>query len=173
MEQRKLFSLLVAGMVAAGSYAAPAIAAQEKANGAAGSKRNAWASRCFSSGRTKTPNCFVRQKIFLKNGGAMLASVKIRLSADAEQPTMIVSGPLGVYLPAGVKYDIDGGKTAALDLETCDKGGCYSVTPVSDALLKTMRAGKQLNLHFENLKHKDFSIPVTLAGFTRSYDRIR
>lgn len=85
---------------------------------------------------------------------------------------MAVRIPLGVFLPAGLSYSVDGSTPTRLDLQTCDPQGCYATTDVTDDLLRSMKAGKELSLAFQNLQKNTVAVLVSLTGFTAVFARI-
>ena len=57
--------------------------------------------------------------------------INIRVAADTRTPIALVQLPLGLNLPAGAKLQVDDGKTADLQIQTCEQRGCYANTPIA------------------------------------------
>jgi invasion protein IalB len=131
-----------------------------------------WASRCVAQGRTATLDCSVMQRAVTQQG-EVVGSVTIRVPPDTGKPVLIVSTPLGLYLPAGVTYSIDTGTPQQLQLETCDRNGCYASTPLSDDMVNAMLKGQKLNVAFQSLNKQTITLPMSLVGFTAAYQRIK
>lgn len=139
---------------------------------AASQAPEAWSSRCTSGARTGEPDCAVEQRVVLRETGQMLASVTVRVPPDTREPVMMVRIPLGLFLPAGLSYSVDGSGEEKLELQTCDAQGCYAASTISDDLLQSLKAGEELSLTFQNLQKETISVPVSLAGFTAAFTKI-
>jgi len=85
----------------------------------------------------------------------------------------MVQLPLGLNLPGGAKLQVDDGKTAELQIQTCENRGCYAAVPISPDLLTALRSGKQLKVSFQNLSKETITIPMPLTDFATAYDKIK
>ncbi len=133
----------------------------------------AWRSRCASASRQSVPECAIEQTAVLDKTGQMLASVSVRLPPAGGQPVMMVHVPVGLFLPAGISVRIDEQAPLQLVVQTCDLRGCYAGSPVSAEMLKAMKAGKRLAVGFQSLSKQAVTVPLTLAQFAESYQRIQ
>ncbi|MGL5164342.1 MAG: invasion associated locus B family protein [Afipia sp.] len=104
--------------------------------------------------------------------GQLVASVNVKLPPDTRQPVLMIQLPVGLFLPAGVNFQIDEGKSQALVLQTCDLKGCYAATTVSPELLGSMKSGKRLSVVFQNLNKENVNFAFVLSGFAEGYDKI-
>jgi invasion protein IalB len=152
--------------------AAPA-APQAETPPAAAPAAPGWAARCSSAGREAPLECAMEQTAVLSKTGQLVILVNIRVPSDTHAPVALVQLPLGLNLPIGVKMQVDEGKTADLQIQTCDNRGCYASTPVAADLLAALRSGKQLKLSFQNLNKETITIPMPLADFAAAYDKIK
>lgn len=132
-----------------------------------------WAARCSSAGRTAPLECAMEQTAVLSKTGQLVILVNIRVPSDTHSPVALVQLPLGLNLPVGVKMQIDEGKTTELQIQTCDNRGCYASTPIAADELAALRSGKQLKLSFQNLNKETITIPMPLADFAATYDKIK
>ena len=157
------------------AQAAPAAPAPPQAETppAAAPARPGWAARCSSAGREAPLECAMEQTAVLSKTGQLVILVNIRVPSDTHAPVALVQLPLGLNLPVGVKVQIDEGKTAELQIQTCDNRGCYASTPVAADLLAALKSGKQLKLSFQNLAKETITIPMPLADFAAAYDKIK
>jgi invasion protein IalB len=103
----------------------------------------------------------------------LIVLVNIRVPSDTHAPVLLLQLPLGLNLPVGAKLQVDDGKTADLQIQTCDNRGCYASTPVAADLLAAIKAGKQLKLSFQNLNKETITIPMPLTDFPAAYDKIK
>jgi invasion protein IalB len=130
-----------------------------------------WASRCAANGRQDPLDCSISQRAVTKQG-QLVGSVTIRAIAGSD-PLMIVSVPLGLYLGAGVSFDVDGANAQQLELETCDRAGCYAQLKLSEGNLNAFRGGQALDIVFQNLNRQPVKLPMSLVGFTAAYDKVK
>jgi invasion protein IalB len=130
-----------------------------------------WASRCAANGRQDPLECNISQRAVTKQG-QLVGSVTIRTIAGTD-PVMVVSVPLGLYLGAGVSFDVDGANGQQLELETCDRAGCYAQLKLTEDTLNAFRGGQVLDIVFQNLNRQPVKLPMSLVGFTAAYDKVR
>lgn len=106
--------------------------------------------------------------------GQLVASVVIHIPADATRTELLVTVPLGLSIPAGVSYDIDGTRPGRLDLVTCDRGGCLATaSPLAADALSAMQGGQKLNIIFASADGQPITLAMSLAGFTAALQKIR
>jgi invasion protein IalB len=132
-----------------------------------------WAARCSSAGREAPLECAIEQTAVLSKTGQLVVLVNIRVPSDTHAPIALVQLPLGLNLPGGAKLQVDDGKTADLQIQTCDNRGCYASIPIAADLLAAMKTGKQLKLSFQNLAKETITIPMPLGDFAAAYDKIK
>jgi len=81
--------------------------------------------------------------------------------------------PLGLFLPDGIKVQIDKHFPQQLEIQTCNSEGCFAGSAISSDMLASMIKGKRLTVTFSNLAKKKITVPVVLEGFGKSYRKIR
>ena len=157
------------------AQAAPAVPAAPQAETppAAAPAAPGWAARCSSAGREAPLECAMEQTAVLSKTGQLVILVNIRVPSDTHAPVALVQLPLGLNLPVGVKMQVDEGKTADLQIQTCDNRGCYASTPIAADLVAALKSGKQLKLSFQNLNKETITIPMPLTDFAAAYDKIK
>ena len=132
-----------------------------------------WAVRCTSASREAPLECAMEQTAVLSKTGQLIVLVNIRVPSDTHTPVALVQLPLGLNLPIGAKFQVDDGKAAELQIQTCENRGCYASTPIAPELLTALRSGKQLKVSFQNLGKETITIPIPLADFAAAYDKIK
>jgi invasion protein IalB len=132
-----------------------------------------WIARCTSLSRDAPLECAIEQTAVLTKTGQLIVLINIRVAADTRTPIAVIQLPLGLNLPAGAKLQVDDGKTADLQIQTCEQRGCYANTPIAADMLTAMKSGKQLKVSFQNLAKEVISIPMPLADFAAAYDKIK
>jgi len=131
-----------------------------------------WISRCSSEGRSATLDCVVEQNAVVTQTGQLLLAVTVRVPADTRQPVMMIHGPVGLFLPAGMSIQIDAGKPQQISLQTCDQRGCYAGMQMPADMIAAMKAGKRFAVSFQNMAKEDISVPFSLESFAQAYQRI-
>ena len=132
-----------------------------------------WIARCTSLSRDAPLECAIEQTAVLTKTGQLIVLINIRVASDTRTPIAVIQLPLGLNLPAGAKLQVDDGKTADLQIQTCEQRGCYANTPIATDMLAAMKSGKQLKVSFQNLGKEVISIPMPLADFAAAYDKIK
>ena len=97
----------------------------------------------------------------------------IQVAAGGGKPELIANTPLGLFIPGGVSIDVDGAATQKLDIETCDRDGCYASIPVSDGILSAMLKGKKFNMSFQSMNKQTVTLPMPLTGFATAYQKVK
>lgn len=132
-----------------------------------------WIARCSSTSRDAPLECALEQTAVLTKTGQLIVLINIRVASDTRTPIALIQLPLGLNLPVGAKLQVDEGKTADLQIQTCEQRGCYANTPIAADMLAAMKSGKQLKVSFQNLGKETISIPMPLADFAAAYDKIK
>jgi invasion protein IalB len=58
-------------------------------------------------------------------------------------------------------------------VQTCNNNGCFAGFPIGENLLARMLGGGKINIIFQYLDKKPFTLPMSLTGFSEAYNRIR
>jgi invasion protein IalB len=140
---------------------------------AAGSPPPGWAVRCSSASREAPLECAMEQTAVLSKTGQLIVLVNIRVPSDTHVPVAMVQLPLGLNLPGGAKLQVDDGKTADLQIQTCENRGCYAGTAITPDVLAALKSGKELKLSFQSLAKETITIPMPLTDFATAYDKIK
>ena len=113
--------------------------------------------------------CIMRQ-VILANG-QFLGSFLLRDDPGQESRLLAVAAvPLGVLLPFGVTWQIDGGKPIRVPYMLCDPQSCATQLVINEAYVNSLKKGGKLTLTAKNRKNEDLTIVINLAGFTSVYD---
>jgi invasion protein IalB len=133
----------------------------------------AWVSRCVSESRKSLLVCSAEESLVFANTGQVVASIVVRTQSDTQDPVMMIRVPVGLYLPAGLKIQVDGGKPQPVPLETCDLQGCYAEMQISSDLLAALKGGKRLSILCQNSAKKDLVLPLVLDNFADAFRKIQ
>jgi len=164
-----LSSLSVSAQDAAPAAETPAAtdAAAPAAAGAAGANPN-WLKVCdpLENGQKA---CIMRQ-VVLANG-QFLGSFLLRDDPGQESRLLAVAAvPLGVLLPFGLTWQIDGAKPIRVPYMLCDPTSCATQLVINEQYVNSLKKGGVLKLTAKNRQNQDLTIEITLAGFTAAYD---
>jgi len=112
----------------------------------------------------------MRQVVVTQNN-QFLGSFLLRDDPGQESRLLAVAAvPLGVLLPFGVTWQIDGGKPIRVPYMLCDPQSCATQLVVNEAYVNSLKKGTKLTLTAKNRKNEDLVININLGGFTGVYD---
>jgi len=113
--------------------------------------------------------CIMRQ-VVLANG-QFLGSFLLRDDPGQESRLLAVAAvPLGVLLPFGVTWQIDGDKPVRVPYMICDPTSCATQLVINEQYVNSLKKGRTLKLTAKNRQNQDLTIEINLAGFTSTYD---
>ncbi|GLS17736.1 invasion associated locus B family protein [Labrys miyagiensis] len=180
MKHRLVETLAVAALLCASLGAGTALAqSTDAAKPAAAAPAPApppgggWAVRCASTSRQGSPDCAVDESAVMNNTGQLVVAFSVRVPNDTRAPALLVQIPLGLFLPAQLKLQVDDGQALSYPIQTCDASGCYVGMPLDAGLLAQMKSGQQLKTVFQNMQHKDMTISLPLQGFADAFAKIQ
>ena len=135
-----------------------------------------WVVACEQPEGAKLEYCYIFQNIELKTGEPLLQVAIGFLQQEQnkdKQPAAIFTVPLGVFLPNGVKLKVDDGQQVQIPIQRCTRGGCQAVVGLKNAMVQTMKKGRQAHLTFADATQREISVPISLIGFTAGYNALR
>src|SRR5688572_12368480 len=113
--------------------------------------------------------CIMRQVVVANN--QFLGSFLLRDDPGQESRLLAVAAvPLGVLLPFGLTWQIDGGKPIRVPFMLCDPQSCATQLVINEAYINSLKQGGILRLTAKNRQNEDLIIEINLAGFTAVYD---
>lgn len=171
--RRFLYIAAIAMIFGAGPVFAQEPVLGGEADPAAAAPTAQWSGRCVSDGRQSGAECTMIERAFVGNNRQVVGSVSLRFPPDGAGPSLLVSAPLGIYLGAGIGFNIDGAGAQQLDLQTCDRNGCYASGPVSPETLAAMQNGQKLNIVFQSMNKQAVTLEMSLVGFTATYQKLK
>lgn len=131
--------------------------------------RNNWLKLCDPLDDGKKV-CVMRQ-VVMSTGGQFLGSFLLRDDPGQESRLLAVAAvPLGVLLPFGLTWQIDGGKPVRVPFMLCDPSSCATQLVINEAYVNSLKKGGTLKLTAKNRQNKDLIIDINLSGFTAAYD---
>ncbi len=149
---------------AQGEAAAPA----ETPQGAPSNPEQNWLKVCepLESGESA---CIMRQVVLANN--QFLGSFLLRDDPGQESRLLAVAAvPLGVLLPFGLTWQIDGAQPVRVPFMLCDPQSCSTQLVINEAYVNSLKRGAVLRLTAKNRQNQDLVVEINLAGFTAVYE---
>lgn len=113
-------------------------------------------------------SCILRQVIVANQ--QFLGSFLLRNDPSQQSPLLAVAAvPLGVLLPYGLSWQIDGQTPVKVPFMLCDKQSCASQLVINDQYIAALKSGHSLSLTAKS-RSKDLVVTISLAGFGPVYD---
>ncbi len=113
--------------------------------------------------------CIMRQVVVRNN--QFFGSFLLRDDPGQESRLLAVAAvPLGVLLPFGLTWQIDGAQPVRVPFMLCDPQSCSTQLVVNEAYVNSLKRGSTLKLTAKNRQNQDLVIEISLAGFTSVYD---
>ncbi|MEL6317079.1 MAG: invasion associated locus B family protein [Pseudomonadota bacterium] len=131
-----------------------------------------WLVNCTNTGQDGALACQMTQTVVVRETGQRLLSIMIRKGETPTTPAMMLTLPLGLYLPAGVKMSIDEAAAQDLVVQTCEASGCFAGMAITEDLLDAMRRGTKLDFVLQDLQRRSITVSSSLSGFTSAFEQI-
>ncbi|WP_026792453.1 invasion associated locus B family protein [Pleomorphomonas oryzae] len=177
-----VFSYRTLGCVAALLLSATATLAQDKptaapapaAPAAAGAATDAgadnpWNKLCGEDGRTKKQVCFTVREL-RTDSGQFLASAGVREVDGETRKILLVQTPVAMLIQPGIRVQVDQNTQVPGKYTICMPNACFAEIPITDDFTASMKKGKDLIITTQNQQAKALNFPISLSGFTTSYE---
>ncbi len=129
-----------------------------------------WIMRCDQA--SDAPHCYLSQRAFVQASGERVFEIAVgRLGAD-QQLVMLLSAPLGIYLPAGLRVQIDNTTPQRVVVQRCNARGCHAELLLNGEFLALMKRGLKLNITFSDSALQQFGFPMSLKGFSSALNKL-
>lgn len=160
--------LVCAGLIVA--VAGPVLAKPER-----GKAFGDWVVDCETAPDGKD-SCFLSQTQTMQQQqqSGRLIKVSIGYIGPQGKPAMVAILPLGIWLPTGAAYQIEGQAQKPLALQRCLNEGCIASAELDEAALGQMRKAKSLTIGIKaDPNGQTIAIPVSLKGFDAGLKSLR
>ncbi len=128
-----------------------------------------WIYQCGGEG-LNDDQCYIMQNIFIQESDLRLLSVAVGYLGPDDSPWLFFTLPLGVYLPAGMVFNIDGADENKLPIRICLPDGCKSSIGLDKKLLNALKKGNKVKVAFlDGNSQKQITVEVSLTGFSRGF----
>ena len=90
----------------------------------------------------------------------------------SDDPTLLITFPLGILLSPGWRYRIDSRTETVLPFEICDSAGCHAGVTLTPNLLTAMKRGNEMKITFFDAAQTPVEPVLSLAGFTKAWEAL-
>jgi invasion protein IalB len=118
-------------------------------------------------------DCRASQTLISKDSRQRILTLVVRTTPGAKKPVIMIQGPLGIYLPAGITLQIGEEAPKVLPLQSCDQAGCLTEYAVSDAEIEAMRGGVDLKVTMQDLRGAPITLQVAGVGFAAAFAKMK
>lgn len=132
-----------------------------------GQEVRAWSTQCVSTSLVSTRSCFARQQIRTE-GNQVLFELSLVTQEGREGVRFDLRGPLGFYIPAGVKISEQDAVIHQFEIEYCNQEGCFSSASFSEDQVQTLKSASDLKLEFETQNEIVATVTISAAGLADS-----
>lgn len=132
-----------------------------------------WRAKCVTANDQTQPSCHIFQDLLQKESGKRV--LHIAIGELSSQPTMavIVTLPLGISLPPGIRIRVDQQDARQIPLQACFANGCQAAFELDKQWHKQLTAGNTAEVVFYNLHNQPISIPVSLKGISAALKALK
>ncbi len=128
-----------------------------------------WALQCGGKG-LKDDQRYITQNIFIQESGLRLLAVAIGYLGPDGTPRLFFTLPLGILLPPGMAFNIDGGEEIKVPIRVCLPDGCKAGVQLDKKLLNAWKKGLRAKVAFLDGKtQQQIIVEVSLGGFTKAF----
>ncbi len=133
-----------------------------------------WGYKCEKPQGADKEICFIFQRISSKENDKRIADATIAYLPKIEKPVMVITLPLGVFLPAGIQIKVDEAEESArAPFIQCIQDGCQTRLQMDDKMITKMKGGKKLIVAFLTPQQKQLAFPISLNGFTAAIGSLK
>jgi invasion protein IalB len=134
-----------------------------------------WQVQCHViDAKTHETRCNLFQNVSLKDSKQVVLQVAIGYLPKVENPLMLITLPLGIWLPPGTVIDIDTKQIKKLQFDRCGQdSGCLVGFEADKVLLGKLKAGTTMHVTYKDSNHRPISLPVSLSGMGAGLGALR
>ena len=136
------------------------------------SSESPWTIRCETVSSHQHDSCIMYQEILLKKDGLPVLQFSIGLAEVGQDPIVVVTLPLGIYLPTGVSLMIDEQEKVNFPIERCDPDGCHMLVTLTDDRVDTLKNARELRVFFNDSENSPIVISHSLFGFKEAFHKV-
>lgn len=162
-QRRRRALPVLAAVVATLGLAAPSpAAAQVKVDETYGD----WGVRCETPVNPDEKVCYLFQNLKVKGLQKSFMQLAIGQAPGAPAPVAAITLPLGIFLPPGVKMQVDERKPVWIPVQRCLPNGCLIALPLDEKLSADLKAGLVATFTVHENAEETVEVKASLKGFT-------
>lgn len=92
------------------------------------------------------------------------------MKPPAKDPILRLTVPLGVLLPRGLNFEIDGREVGGTGFLYCLVEGCVTQVTLEAELVSSLKAGQKAIATVYRPDDQPLNVPLSLAGFTAAFN---
>lgn len=136
----------------------------------------AWTLRCeprpgtatTEPGQAPQEQCFIFQNVVMKQSGQRVFNIAIGYVPEAERPIALLTLPLGISLPPGVRLRVPDLPPMEFLIERCIPAGCRAGAQISQELAEALSNHTTATVEFRDGSRQDLSVQLSLEGFAEA-----
>ena len=134
-----------------------------------------WRLKCLPNPENQGETCVLLQDIIDKSGEKTrhLMQVAIGFWGPERRRGALITLPLGVVLPAGIRLDVDSTEIGKIPYYACPVNGCQVHIVLDDSLLTKLKKGNKGKVTFHDPSGKAVPVDFSLKGFTAGFDGVK
>ncbi len=117
--------------------------------------------------------CFISQGLRLRDSGRKLFEIAAGYPLEGDFPMLLLTGPLGMYLPDGIRIQVDDTEGYRAVVAFCDVDGCHAYYRMTERLYRMFRQGRWLRVALNDGTRREIRFEVSLNGFTAGIESLR
>ena len=127
-----------------------------------------WKKICEAPPGSNERVCFVFQKVnFTETNSMLLQAVVGFFRSDLPDPVLILTAPLGTFLPPGLDVRVGSVEPMHTHFEVCMAIGCQASLRLDSDKLAILSSHEQAEIVVRNGAKKQVSIPLSLKGLDK------
>ena len=140
-----------------------------------------WTARCQETKTIARFRCFIAQSRIAKITQKEKSKKSVRrpvLSIAAGYANeegglgVILTVPLGIYLPAGLLLKVASAEPERVVITTCLSNGCRGTRTLKPETVEAMKKADEAHIEVINARGRKFAIPISLKGFAEALDAL-
>ena len=120
---------------------------------------------------TKLKECITTYEAYHPLTAIPMAIVSVKSDAKSKVANLMVTVPLGTFIPSGSQLTVDENKPVPMRFVYCAQQGCIAQMPKpseAPGIVKQFQAGKQLKVVFADVRGAPGGVLVDLKGFSKA-----
>lgn len=167
-----VLGFLVSALVPAAALAQAQAPAQAPAQN--GQIFQDWALRCQKNPQNPAIEvCFIAHAAIDSGTQKPVMQMEVARVGEEKVPLAVITVPLRVRLPAGIRLQIDAGQPMTIPYELCDPEGCKARFKLDEPILGSFKKGTGGKIAVLWPPAKEIEIPFSLKGFTAAFAALK